>query len=398
VSYQYESLFDHIGNMKKEDVKILLKKHENGRATAKERAAVDAWYNQRAAKNIEEPIDKNLLEVQDLMWDHISKQTLPRKTALFNYRNIAAAAAVLIVVGAGVFFYSNHKNSEKPEQKVAYTNDIAPCKNTATLTLASGRKIVLSEAVKGELAKESGVSITKTADGQIIYEINDNTLGKNAPNGINILSTSRGETYRIILPDKSTVWLNAASSLKYPASFASLKSRSVELIGEAYFEVTKDKLHPFIVKSAGQEVEVLGTHFNIKNYPGEETAKTSLMEGAVRIRPITGTHLRKGVLLKPGQQSVLNKENIDISSFDPEEVIAWKNGMFVFNRQDLESIMNQVARWYDIKVDYHDDSIRKQIFDGSVSRFQNISQLLEVLESTGSVHFKLAGRRLIVMK
>jgi transmembrane sensor len=383
--------------MKTEDIKILLQKYEDGSATAEERTAVDAWYNQRTTKNMEEPINENLLATKDLMWNQVLKQTHPSRTVLFSYRNIAAAAVVLITIGAGLFFYNGYKNPKKPEQTNVYANDIAPGKNAATLTLADGRKIVLSDSVKGELAKESGVSITKTADGQLLYVISGEQ-GDEGSNKINSLSTTNGETYQVILPDHTIVWLNAASSLKYPISFTALKSRRVELSGEAYFEVAKDASHPFIVKSAGQDVEVLGTHFNIKNYPGEEIAKTSLMEGAVRMTSTRGVHIGQGVLLKPGQQSILIKGNIDIDTFDPEEVIAWKNGMFMFNKQDLEGILNQVARWYDVTIEYRDDSIRKEVFDGSVSRFENISQLLEVLESTGSVHFKLAGRSLIVMK
>jgi transmembrane sensor len=392
--------------MKRQDVKILLKKYEDDSATAEERAAVDAWYNQRAAQNMEDPINEDLLATKDLMWNQVLKQTHPSRTVLFSYRNIAAAAVVLITIGAGLFFYNGYKSPKQPEQINVYANDIAPGKNAATLTLADGRKIILSDAVKGELAKEPGVSITKTADGQLIYVISNASEKSNSKDlssvssveMTNTLSTTNGETYQVILPDHTIVWLNAASSLTYPTSFTALKSRRVELSGEAYFEVAKDASHPFIVKSAGQDVEVLGTHFNIKNYPGEEIVKTSLMEGAVRMTSTTGVHIGQGVLLKPGQQSILNKGNIDIDTFDPEEVIAWKNGMFMFNKQDLEGILNQVARWYDVTIEYRDNSIRKEVFDGSVSRFENISQLLEVLESTGSVHFKLAGRRLIVMK
>ncbi len=300
---------------------------------------------------------------------------------------MAAAAAIILLIGAGIFFYGNQSVPD-----IKYANDIAPGKNTATLTLANGKKIILSDAVNGQLAEESGVRITKTAKGQIIYEIKDQQLSK--ADVLNTLSTARGETYQVRLPDGSVVYLNAESSLKYPASFAANKQRRVELTGEAYFEVAKDKLHPFIVATSKQTVEVLGTHFNINSYANEPGTKTTLLEGSVLITPqATGN---AGSVLKPNQQAFLNGNAIQVKQVDARTAVDWKNNEIVFNGESLEIIMRKVSRWYNVEVVYENEGLKNQPFGGEVSRFANVSEVLDVLELTGFAHFDIRGRRIIV--
>lgn len=308
-----------------------------------------------------------------------------KKTRL--WPRIVAAASVVLVLGAGIFYYATR--TDNPAQTLAYQNDIAPGKNGATLTLADGRKISINEALAGNIAAEAGVKISKTKDGQIIYEVTGNADGALA---YNTLSTTRGEQTQVRLPDGSLVFLNAASSLRYPTRFTGQAEREVELSGEGYFEVAKDKAHPFIVKSDGQQVEVLGTHFNVVSYPGSGQIRTTLVEGAVRVMPEHG----KAQILKPNQQMVLTSAGAVVKDVEAEYEVAWKEGFFMFNNESLESIMDKVALWYDVQVVYGDVSLKKETFIGTVNRFDSISQVLEVLEQTKVLDFKVQGRKITI--
>ncbi|WP_449435448.1 FecR family protein [Pedobacter steynii] len=337
--------------MEYQEAKQLLQKYRENACTEEELAMLESWY----LKYESEGLEKLTLE----QWALIEQTEAPKvKKAYKLWPRIAAAAAILLVAGTGVFFYTNTLRHPDAGQDPAIVNqnDVAPGHNGATLTLANGKKIRLSDASQGELAKEGGVVISKTADGQIIYEINDNTsrhpeLVSGSQN--NTLTTAKGETFQIKLPDGTSVWLNAASTLTYPASFASLKQRNVELSGEGYFEVAKDKTKPFIVKTEKQEVQVLGTHFNINSYADEPNTKTTLLEGSVKVSAldITGRHpeLVSGPrtdksaaqVLTPNQQATLTTTGITVKNVEPEDAIAWKNGLFMFDSESLESIMKK---------------------------------------------------------
>lgn len=191
------------------------------------------------------------------------------------------------------------------------------------------------------------------------------------------------------------MWLNAASSLRYPTKFAG-NIRKVELTGEGYFEVAKVHI-PFVVKTLGQEVEVLGTHFNINSYKDEDDIKTTLLEGSVRVTP-SGTHKNNhSMLLKPGEQSQLNEHDMKVKTVDAEAIVAWKNGDFVFKGDDFRSIMNKVARWYDVEVVYKGDFDNLK-FGGYISRSKDISAVLNIMQSTGKVRFTVAGKKITVLK
>ncbi|WP_316794676.1 FecR family protein [Pedobacter frigoris] len=312
------------------------------------------------------------------------------KTKAFIY--LTAACIALMVGGLTTLFYNypgvKFKNFtvELPEE------DIAPGGNKATLTLADGKVITLNEAADGELVNDAGIIIRKTGHGQLVYEVTGKNVSQNGP-VYNTVSTPKGGTYKIILPDGSRVWLNAASMLKFPSTFSNLINRNVELSGEAYFEVAKDKNHPFVVKSHQQEVKVLGTHFNISSYIDEDQTSTTLLEGQVQV-----TSDGKNRILKPGQQSVIDANGkIAVQEADVDGVMSWKNGLFVFDDEPLESIMKKVSRWYDVEVVYQGIDKNKR-FGGSVSRFDHVSKVLRQLELTGSVHFKIEGGRIIAMK
>ncbi|WP_442588807.1 FecR family protein [Pedobacter sp. AW31-3R] len=325
---------------------------------------------------------------------------------------MAAAAVVLVAFSTALYVYTS--NNPEPASIRFAQQDLAPGSNKATLTLADGRKINLNAAGNGELAKQSGISITKTKTGELLYTVTAPAGPKNTDTTVpeyNTITTPRGGEYRVNLPDGTSVWLNAASSLKFPVQFMK-NERRVSLNGEAYFEVAKavkqQVVHgrlqevrtPFIVKTDRQEVQVLGTHFNVNAYANETTFKTTLLEGLVNVSlPGTLQDVQpKAYYLQPGQQAILKGNIIKVTTADTEEAMAWKNGIFLFNGQDLEGIMKQVERWYDVEVVFENNTLKRQTFTGTLSRFKNISQLLEVLETTGSVHFEMEGRRITAMK
>ena len=298
---------------------------------------------------------------------------------------IAVAASIVITCTVGGNYYFLTKRNGR-QSVFTSVNDILPGKNAATLTLGNGKKIVLEDAHNGKLAEEAGVVISKSSDGQLIYEIEDQSNSGGSKN--NILTTARGETYRIRLPDGSLVWINAATTLTYPASFAKLKERTVELNGEAYFEVSKDKTRPFVVKTAKQQLVVIGTHFNINSYSDEKQTVTTLLEGSVKIN--------EEILLKPGEQArLLDNGSVNIHAANVDEALGWKNGFFLFDKDDLPAVMRQISRWYNINVKYEGE-ITKASFDGKVYRNINLSKALEVLRYA-NVKFRIEGKTIIIM-
>ncbi|SHG08873.1 FecR family protein [Pedobacter caeni] len=304
---------------------------------------------------------------------------------------IAVAATVLIALSIGFYFYKNTRDKDlKTLIEVKLGLDVEPGGNKATLTLADGSQISLTDAGNGELAKQSGVKITKNANGQLVYSIVESGLKEL---GYNTISTPRGGVYQVNLPDGTHVWLNAASSIKFPTTFAHLSQRKVELRGEAYFEVAKHKKLPFIVSTAEQQVEVLGTHFNINSYDDEPEVKTTLLEGSVKVSA------GNVMFLKPGQQATLSDHSsgkIKIGPADIDQVMAWKNGFFHFEKENLHSVLRQISRWYDIDLVYKANRLDDE-FMGDIPRNVKLSEVLKILEFEG-IHFKIEGRKLIVTK
>lgn len=328
---------------------------------------------------------------RDLLLHNIFTSEIHRykvKTLKF-WRHVSVAAAILLVIGAGLVFLVQKLNHR--EQILVYKNDILPGKSNATLTLSDGRKLKLLSAVEGELAQQAGVNIIKSGDGQLIYEIkNKATVG----NTTNTLSTAKGETYQLRLPDGSLVWLNAASSLTFNPNLNKNGLRKVKLDGEGYFEVAKDKRHPFIVETNKQEVEVLGTHFNVNAYINEENIKTTLIEGSVKVSALAS---KAEITLRPGQQSVLNQDKLSANQANVEESLAWKNGEFRFNDKSISEIMRQISRWYNVSVIFNDQLPNGRL-SGSVSRNRNLSQVLKMMEKTKEVKFRIDGRTIYVNK
>nr|WP_121271350.1 FecR family protein [Pedobacter schmidteae] len=382
--------------MNKEEIKHLAEKFLKGTATAEEKRRLHSWSALNNEHDDEvvltsKPEDAN--EVKARVYDRIQHQIHldvvpvgPKKIKL--WYKVAAVAAALILISGLTFYLSRMDDSRGSD--LADAKHISIGKNAAILTLADGRKIDLLKAENGRLTEESGVAIRKTTDGKLVYEVKDVSTPVNNEAHLNTISTPKGGQYQVILPDETIVWLNAASSIKFPAGFTNLKQRKVQLSGEAYFEVAKDKEHPFIVQTDQQEIEVLGTHFNLNAYGDEQSIKTTLLEGRVRV--LSGKDL---VVLKPGQQSLLRNHKLDVANADTEEAVAWKNGYFKFNSEPLPSIMRKLSRWYDVEVVYEgkpgDDR-----FGGTISRYKNVADVLEMLESTKLVKFKVEGRKIIV--
>jgi len=313
----------------------------------------------------------------------------PKEIGWFSRNSIGVAAAAIIIMIIGVSLFYFNQQPIVPAQNFSLT-DIGPAKNSATLTLANGKRIKLNSARNGELVTEAGVKITKTKEGQIIYLVEDKNEKNISSNQYNVLSTAYGETFQVHLPDGSKVWLNAGSSLKYPTSFAGIPKRKVELNGEAYFEISKDKSHPFVVTSVGQEVEVLGTHFNINAYENESSVKTTLIEGSVEVNG--------RFRLKPDQQSIVSSDGIKVIPVIAESFIDWKEGVFNFEDEDLYSVMRKLSRWYNVEVIYRGKPDDKQTFSGYISRSSNVSLVLQKLSEISSLEFKINDKTIFVSK
>lgn len=297
-----------------------------------------------------------------------------------------AASVILLISAFGIYKIINNKQSKQASIAKIDQTGIQPGGNKATLTLSNGNVIDLVSTPNGLIKGDSGTIINKSKDGEILY--NDNS--SSAAN-YNILTTPKGGQYKIQLPDGSLVWLNAASSLKYPTAFKGTE-RNVELNGEGYFEITKDKTKPFKVKLAdGNEVKVLGTHFNVMAYEDEKSKDVTLLEGSVQI-----TRNNDVQKLIPGQQGrITSTKIILVNAADTDQVTGWKNGKFIFQDADIQSIMRQVARWYDVDVKYETNS--SQHFNATISRNEPVLRLLHILEETGQIHFKIENKSIYVL-
>jgi len=319
------------------------------------------------------------------------------------YFSFSAAAAAAIITGIiltsafYLFFNNSNKDVAVIKQPIALTSDVQPGGNKAVLTLADGTTIILDSAKEGALSQQGNAKVIKLTAGQLAY----NSTGNTTEVVYNTISTPKGGTYQVILPDETKVWLNAASSLRFPTTFTG-KERSVEITGEAYFEVAtlyskeKQKI-PFIVNvtsgDGNMKVEVLGTHFNVMSYNDEKQVKTTLLEGAVKV-----SKNGNSVLLRPLQQAQLTKTNNDLrvtNDVDVNEETAWRNGIFQFNDAELSTVMRQLARWYDVDVSYS-GNISADHFTGKISRNISLAKVLKILELS-DVHFKIEGRKIIVI-
>jgi ferric-dicitrate binding protein FerR (iron transport regulator) len=301
------------------------------------------------------------------------------------------AAVAAVVAGIGVMVFLNRGGEIKQEAVPVVKPVPVPGGNIAVLTLSDGSKVVLDSARDGALAKQGNVTITKLANGQLAYTANE----KPGPVLWNTLSTPRGGQYKLVLPDGSGVWLNAASSITYPTSFSD-GERVVRVKGEAYFEVAKLAGLPFRVEierdgsGKAMDVDVLGTNFNVNAYVDEGDVRTTLIEGKVRLQ-------RGGseTVLSPGQQGRLRQDGFAVGDADVEEVLAWKEGRFHFEDADIRTVMRQIARWYDVEVEFT-GKVPTEKFAGEISRSSQLADVFKILELS-NVHFKVEGKKVMVM-
>ncbi|MBE9601393.1 FecR family protein [Pedobacter sp. MC2016-24] len=390
--------------MKTHITEELIKKYVDGRCTAAEKVVVEAGFLADFKNNYREFPESEIQSACEQISASVNEHRLAnpknKNKVIRLWPRIAAAASIVITLAASLYFYeANRQEDGEAGKGNLYTADIKPGKNIATLTLADGKNIMLSDT-------KTGVVISAS---KLTY--NDGSLVKDSALAMQLLqvgtlenltmSTPRGGTYQVVLPDGTKVWLNADSKISFPKQLLGLE-RKVILQGEAYFEVAKSytSVHgkrirqSFIVETKAQRVEVLGTHFDINAYADEESTKTTLLEGAVRVTDFNAGKIPQ--LLKPDQQAILTSSGFKVIQTNAEDAIAWKNGYFKFNGENVESIMRKLSRWYDIEVVYQGD-LGTVMFEGEIPRNTSLPNMLKVLEAA-HFHCTIAGKKLIVRR
>ena len=380
--------------MTSEEAKALLEKYNQGLATKDETALLQYWYIHEASKADLPLTEQQYQELAPVMRDEVLQATMPAVRAKL-WPRFAIAVAAVAAITLGVWLYYVPSSRQSAATRDLYANDVAPGKNIATLTLADGKVIDLDSSRASVVVTDSVKAMTMLT-----------------------AATPRGGTYQVILPDGTKVWLNADSKISFPSQFTG-KERKIMLSGEAYFEVStsytslrgRRTKQSFVVESSGQQVEVLGTHFNINSYADESSIKTTLLEGSVAVRHAESSSAsqnskagvlkqvqdddRFNVVLKPGEQSTLYEGAIKVQPANVEETISWKNGDFVFNGEPLRDIMRKLSRWYNVEIVY-EGYVANEQYTAKISRNKNISEVIQLLEQAEGVHFKIEGRRVIV--
>ncbi|AYB31962.1 FecR family protein [Chryseolinea soli] len=364
------------------EVQELAYKWRKGTITPEEKAKLEDWYNQEPTDEIlwsrhddEETLKNSLLEKINIEVDGEETKVVPFPTSTIRYVKYAAAA--MIVTAVTLWYTVDFNSQTQVDHTIAQTNiDRLPGRDAATLTLGDGSVVQLEEVGDGTISTQGNVVVSKKG-GQVSYLTPADDNGGEVH--INTISTARGNQYKLELSDGTMVWMNSASSMRFPAHFAD-DLREVELTGEAYFEVAKDAKRPFVVKSGDAVVEVLGTHFNINAYEDEGYIRTTLLEGAVKVR-----NKDSFVIIKPGEQAVQKQQQRDIqkSQVDVEQVMAWQQGFFEFNNSSLQEIMRQISRWYDVDVRFEGASKGKK-YGGRISRHTNLKDILNLLRASGA--------------
>ncbi|WP_343521720.1 FecR domain-containing protein [Pedobacter sp.] len=375
------------------EIKDLIEKYNSQTATTEEKKLVEEWYERidGAELTLNQSEDIEVKEqILTRVTSRIQKSAKPKRVRL-NDVWLFKAAVILVAFMAGTYIYFKQNSRPQVSSTIAKINKkpIVPGGNNAVLLLADGSQIILNKTSDGQVANQSGVEVIKTKSGELLYRFTGNSTAGAA--AINTVITPRGGQYHLILVDGTEVWLNASSSVRFPTAFVG-KERKVEVTGEAYFEVAKNKTKPFIVHTNQSDIQVLGTHFNVNAYADEEYQRTTLLEGSIEIK-----QGNKKALLKPGQQASLNLKAAGIKVnevADLEAVVAWKNGYFQFDRSDLPSVMRQVSRWYDAEVIYNGKIPAKQ-YSGKIPRNVSVVKLVEMLAYSG-IHCKIENNQITV--
>ena len=375
-----------------DQIKDLLSRYRQGQCSDAERSAVEAWYGQMLSRSDwnfrpgEEP------EIGDRIKARLEQKLFPgRRKKIIRITSVMRYAAVVALVAASATIaYRRHQHAPAMPPRVVHAEKLPgalPGGNRAVLTLGNGHHIVLDSANAGMLARQGNTRVVMSGGGQISYEAGASATKKPV---FNTLTTPRGGKYELVLPDGSKVWLNAASSITFPACFGADK-REVRVLGEAYFEIAPSRSAPFEVSAGTMKVLVLGTHFNVMAYQDEARMETTLLEGSVKVE--------KGdtaLVLRPGQQARITSDgrmNL-LRDVNEDKIIAWKNNLFCFDHDDIQSVMHQLARWYDLDVEIKGNI--KSHFSGTLPQNVNASDIFRVLEQTGGIHFSLENQKVIV--
>ena len=374
--------FDH-----RQELIIIFRKYLDGTATPEEKQFVEAWYGsfEKEPGILDDYPEAGQQMLEDRMEQalrmHIetdrSRSTWKRITTNIRLGRVAAAAVLILSLAGSWYYFTNTGLPEQPQTGMASEPDLAPGGNRAVLTLSNGKQIVLDSASTGMLARQGNTVIHKVEDGLVSYT----GEGPRAGQDFNTITAPAGGKYSVVLPDGSRVWLNAESSITFPTAF-SPEERSVKISGEVYFEIAKDTRRPFSVQvGALQNVRVLGTHFNINAYRDEGNITTTLLEGSVEV---LASGDARPVMLRPGEQAALSGSGrINVrGDINTEEIVAWKNGMFQFEKADIETVMRQFSRWYNVDVIY-EGSLPSKTFSGKIDRKVNASEALDILSFTG---------------
>lgn len=372
------------------EFKLIIKKI-NDTLTPEEESVFAVWYNESDSnreyfKRVQNNYQSDIKEINlENAWKIIDKNSTPQKSNKSYYKYAIAASVALLI---GIAYFSKTKSTINTLETQTENTAGEKNSNDIILTLSDGSKVVLNDKKNGVVANQENVVITKDQDGQIRYD--ENSEDHKGKVSYNTLVTPNGKTFQIALPDGTMVWMNAGSSLKYPTYFEG-NERTVVLTGEAYFEVAHNAKMPFKVFSNGQEVEVLGTHFNVRAYQNEPVFKTTLLEGKIKI-----TEGDNSSLVKPGQQIVvsLDKHSMKTKEVNAELAIAWKNRLFYFENARYDEIMREIERWYDVDVIYK-GKIPDERFEGAIQKDLKLNQVLKMLESN-DIHFKVSGKEVIV--
>lgn len=382
----------------------LLGKYFSGTINEEEKNLLDEWYH--SFNDAEVEVQSKEDETGEQLGERMKARLLqtihnenPKSTGKSQRKwqtPAAAAVGVLLILSLGLYFIFTNDHAQpqivkSPPAQTNLKNDIAPGGNKAVLTLANGSTILLDSISTGVLTQQGNIKIQKLANGLVAYKINGKQITQNDEAFYNTISTPRGGEYQVTLSDGTKVWLNAASSIRFPVVFTG-KERKVVITGEAYFEVVKNKDMPFKVEANSTEIVDLGTHFNVNAYDDESSIKTTLLEGKVKV----SVPNQSPEFLVPGQQADINKQGKIkvLDNVDTDEAVAWMHGHFQFKSADLQSILRQISRWYDVDIVYEGNM--NLHFTGQLNKNLNVSKVFETLSLTNEVHFKIEDKKIIV--
>lgn len=389
-------------DIKAQRIGYLIALYIQGTISPEEHDELDTWVaesdeNMKLFEELtdEKNIELGLAEMEQVDWQEssqkiINQQVRQRKKRRPNSRLWLIAASLVLLAGTGWWYFTKTGEEPPSNYETVALEDKGPGGLKATLTLANGSIVALDSALNGRIAVQGNVQVVKT-DSSLSYN-HLPRLGIAQEVAYNTLSTPKGGQYALTLADGTRVWLNAASSIKFPTTFTA-KERKVDITGEAYFEVAHNASQPFIVNAGGVRVQVLGTHFNVNAYNNEDAITTTLVEGEVKVSK--GTISR---IIKPDQQAVVERQDnaIIVTPVEAAEMTAWKDGLFIFSNASISEVAHQLNRWYNLDVVIK-DTIAEHL-NATIPRTLPLSKVLYLMDKIGVAHFRMEGGKLEISK